>query len=108
MKKSRKKKRPRLRATEALAADELDRGVLKRLHHLERNKLLVDATRARQASHALRHQWLENQKKNNYSEEYRRIMGDLEGRSIFPAAVDRRRLLERAERLRELGALAVS
>ncbi len=105
--KSKKKQRQKLRATEALAADELDRGVLKRLHHLERNKLMVDAFKARQASHALRHQWLEGQKKNNYAEEYHRIVGDLEGKSIFPQPLDGRRLLERVERLRELGALAV-
>ena len=85
----------------------VERAVGTRLRHLERVKKAIDAHKTQQESRALREYWLQVQKRNQYREEYNRIVGDLEGRSIFPHAVDRQRLVNRAAHLRQLGSQAV-
>ncbi len=85
----------------------MERTVGRRLRHLERVKKAIDAHKTQLENRALSEYWLQVQKRNNYREEYNRIVGDLEGRIIFPHAVDRQRLTERAEHLRQLGSQAV-
>ncbi len=88
-------------------AANVERTVGRRLRHSERVKKAMDAHKTQLENRALREYWLQVQKRNNYREEYNRIMGDLDAHSIFPHAVDRQRLLDRAAHLRQLGSQAV-
>ncbi len=86
---------------------DVERQVGRRLRHLERVRKAAVAHKTQQENRALREYWLRVQKRRNYREEYNRIVGDLEGRSIFPQPIDRQRLIERAAHLRGLGSQAV-
>ena len=106
----------------ALQQNNIDKHITNRLHYFKNLQKQLDAHATKASSIALRKQWLQNQKKNNYQSEYDRIRGQMEHNVVKEASIDnlkRRRneiknfniaainnmsSIERADIIRKIGA----
>jgi hypothetical protein len=83
---------------------DIDR-VANRLNHYKNLKKILDAHETKTSSIALRKNWIDKQKQNNYSNEYDRIRGLLSQTVLKGQSRDH--LEKRKKNLQELGAIAI-
>ena len=74
------------------------------LHHIKNLQKIVDAHHTKAANLKLRKQWLDMQKRSNYSNEYERIRGLIANSLVRGKGIEG--LKERKKNLEDLGAKA--
>ena len=86
----------------SLQTNVIDKHIANRLHYFKtlKDKLDAHATKARSIN--LRKQWMDSQKKMNYTNEYNRIRSELEQSKLKGLTTDL--LQKRKNKLKELGA----
>ena len=86
----------------SLQTNVIDKHIANRLHYFKtlKDKLDAHATKARSIN--LRKQWMDSQKKMNYTNEYNRIRSELEQSKL--KGLSTQSLRDRRDKLKELGA----
>ena len=81
---------------------DIDKHITNRLHYFTTLKQKLDANATKVSNNNLRREWLKNQKKMNYTNEYNRIRSELEQSKL--KGLSTKSLQDRKDKLKELGA----
>ena len=81
---------------------DIDKHITNRLHYFTTLKQKLDANATKVSNNNLRREWLKNQKKMNYTNEYNRIRSELEQSKL--KGLSTQSLQNRKDELKKLGA----
>ena len=81
---------------------DIDKHITNRLHYFTTLKQKLDANATKVSNNNLRREWLKNQKKMNYTNEYNRIRSELEQSKL--KGLSTQSLQKRKDDLKKLGA----
>ena len=86
----------------SLQTNVIDKHIANRLHYFKTLRDKLDAHATKVSNNNLRREWLKNQKKMNYTNEYNRIRSELE--QSKSKGLSTQSLRDRRDKLKELGA----
>ena len=86
----------------SLQSDVINKHITNRLHYYKTLKDKLDAHATKASNNNLRREWLKNQKKMNYTNEYNRIRSELEQSKL--KGLSTQSLQNRKDELKKLGA----
>ena len=86
----------------SLQTNVIDKHIANRLHYFKALKDKLDAHATKARNNNLRKQWMDSQKKMNYTNEYNRIRSELEQSKLKGLTTEL--LQKRKDKLKELGA----
>ena len=89
----------------ALQQNNIDKHITNRLHYYKTLKDKLDAHATKASNNNLRREWLKNQKKMNYTNEYNRIRSELEQSKLQGLSTEL--LKKRSTDLKKLGASVI-